>query len=537
MRRSDPRNLLARISEIPHLAQVIPQLPPEVLHRVVQHCGLEDCAELVALATSEQLSAVFDLDLWRADRAGADEQLDPARFCRWLEVLVDEGVSAAAEKLARMDAALLIAGLASQIAVFDRAVFVSPIELTGADPVIDAAFERGLHRDVGGYSIIAKHTDSWDAIVGLLAELDEHHPDAFHRVMRGCRLLSNSASEIDGLHDLPGDSEQVHFDLAFARERRREPQGYVTPAQAGAFLRGARAVSVDADRAPWSRRPPAQDERLPLRTESQDGSSAALTEFIEVLGDAGLLPERNPPLLTGSGDPLDRASGCGADPEALLSRIQVCMRVVRARDPMVFSKRSEELAFLANVLAAGCPIQERPFTPREASDAAAAICNLGLENWPRRWLAPALDAAGSDEALLAHDLVSAFQVGWAVLYRDVVMFAARQLVTTIHDLRCSDREIEMGLYVLRRQLTRHIETGAPWRARPAFDVLALLDMPSWAALLALIAECPVMLANITGPAGSGVRSINPSEFQFISTRGHLAAVRDFMCRLPEALTS
>ena len=55
--RRDPRNLLDRILDTPHLAHVVPRLPPEVLHRVIQSCGLEDCGELVALATPGQLAA------------------------------------------------------------------------------------------------------------------------------------------------------------------------------------------------------------------------------------------------------------------------------------------------------------------------------------------------------------------------------------------------------------------------------------------------------------------------------------------------
>src|SRR5262245_58393030 len=75
-RRESPesRGLLERILETPHLAHVVPRLPPELLHRVIQTCGLEDCADLVALATPEQLVRVFDLDLWRSARPGLDEQ-------------------------------------------------------------------------------------------------------------------------------------------------------------------------------------------------------------------------------------------------------------------------------------------------------------------------------------------------------------------------------------------------------------------------------------------------------------------------------
>ena len=43
--------LLDRILKPRNSREVVPQLRPEVLHRLIQHCGLEDCGELLALAT------------------------------------------------------------------------------------------------------------------------------------------------------------------------------------------------------------------------------------------------------------------------------------------------------------------------------------------------------------------------------------------------------------------------------------------------------------------------------------------------------
>src|SRR5687767_1223446 len=117
----DPRPLLDRILETSHLAHVVPRLPPEMLHRVIQTCGLEDCGELVALATPGQLAAVFDLDLWRSAQSGLDEQFDADRFGLWLEVLMESGATVAAQKLAAVDVDLAIAGFAQHIRVFDPA--------------------------------------------------------------------------------------------------------------------------------------------------------------------------------------------------------------------------------------------------------------------------------------------------------------------------------------------------------------------------------------------------------------------------------
>ncbi len=62
-------------------------------------------------------------------------------------------------------------------------------------------------------------------------------------------------------------------------------------------------------------------------------------------------------------------------------------------------RRTQELAYLANAIVAGCSLQARPFTAQEASDAAVATCNLGLENWPPHWLPPASRLALPDDFL------------------------------------------------------------------------------------------------------------------------------------------
>src|SRR5258708_1989168 len=211
----------------PNLELAAPRLQREVLQWVIQTVGLEACDEIVALATPGQLTRVFDLDLWRSNQPGLDEQFDADRFGVWIELLLDCGETVAAHKLADMDADLVIAGLAQHLRVID----------------IAAGVAAGPHeRDVGAYRVVAKRTDSWDAIGAVLVALGTERQDAFHRVMRGCRRLSNSNPEIDGLHDLLTDGEQAMFDLAFDRERRREKQGFVTPAQARAFLQMSRHV-------------------------------------------------------------------------------------------------------------------------------------------------------------------------------------------------------------------------------------------------------------------------------------------------------
>jgi hypothetical protein len=539
---TDGRHLLDRILNTPRLEHVVPRLQPDLLHRVIQTCGLEDCGALVALVTPEQLARIFDLDLWRAPQPSRDEQFDADRFGLWLEVLVETGAAAAAQKLAGMDVDLVAAGLTQHVLVYDRAA-VTPYETLDGEMVdVSRAIEDGLTSDVGGYLLVARREDSWEAIVEVLMSLGAGHPDYFHQVMGGCRMLSNSGREIDGLDDLLAEGDQVMFDLAVDREGRREKQGYVTPAQARAFFQMSRQLRLGSDAMPpanlFARAYfQALDERVGADVDSESGLLAAASEessasedtaeavaaVFDVLLEAGVLAQAPRALLGGPEGHAPR-----------LGRIQARMQFVLDSDQAVYSTRSEELAYLANTLMAGCSIQARPFMAQEASDAAVAVCNLGLENWPPHWL-PADATSPPDSFLIDHDLVSVFQAGWAVLYNDVIMYAAEQLIGVLTRMRCDDREIQTGLDVLRVKMEKYWQAGTPWRARDALDVIATLDMPAWAVLLALIDECPVLRAGIGALKDSRTLSVSASDFEFISENSQIASVRQFMQSLPETL--
>jgi hypothetical protein len=347
------------------------------------------------------------------------------------------------------------------------------------------------------------------------------------------------------------------FDLSGDRERRRETQGYLAPAQARAFLEMSRRLRLESGGVPPPGNPIAHayfraigettatdaqgspkhlpegsgEESAPKPIETVAGD---VERLLDVLLDAGILAQQPRALLAGSQEQVPR-----------LGRIQDQMRLVLDRNQAAYTKRNEELAFLANTLMAGCSIQARPFTAQEAWDAAVAICNLGLENWPpthstqAREGPPAVEIgmALADDFLVGHDLVGVFQVGWTVLHDDVSMYAAAQLIEALTHLRCADGEIQSGLDSLRTEMARQLRAGAPWRAREALDVIASLDMPAWAALLGLIDECPVIHAGIAASRDSRTRAVGASAFEFISENRQVASVREFMQVLPEILRS
>src|SRR5262249_60323702 len=105
------------------------------------------------------------------------------------------------------------------------------------------------------------------------------------------------------------DGDQVMFDLAVGRDQRREQQGYVTPAQASAFLQMSRRIQLAHDT-----RPPANplagayfraiDEKTAVDASSvpaclrsgtdvpdpQETSAETTAAFVSVLLEAGILP-------------------------------------------------------------------------------------------------------------------------------------------------------------------------------------------------------------------------------------------------------
>jgi len=535
-KRQEHGTALEQILGTPNLEQVVPRMQPELLPRVIQSRGLEDCGEIVMLATPQQLTQIFDLDLWRSGQPGMEEQFDADRFGIWLEVLAEFGAGMASQKIAEMDADLVIAGLAQHVRVFDCAV-VTPYRTTdGGQSTGIRALDHGLACDVGGYRLVATRTDSWEAIVLILISLDAEHNDYFHRVMRGCRALSNAGREPD-VQDLVDEKHQVIFDLALDRERRQDEKGYVPPAQARAFLEMSRALRLGSDTMPPANpiaraylrslestaaaHTPAQPLQKPEEPALKEAVQATVS-LVQALREAGIIAQQPRALLNGS-----------QNQTSDLSHIRTRMQFVFDCDNNAYARRSEELMYIANTIMAGCGLQGRSFTTQEAWDAAAATCNLGLENWPSQWIrAKALP----NDFLVHHDLVTVFQVGWTMLHREVSMYTAQQLLEVLGRFQCEDCSVQAELDELRIQLSSCYRTGMPWRARNALDVIAILDMAAWTALLGLIDECPVLHAALRASQTPRTRSVSASAFEFISENSQIAFIREFMQSLPDTLS-
>jgi hypothetical protein len=326
------------------------------------------------------------------------------------------------------------------------------------------------------------------------------------------------------------------FDLAFDRERRRDEQGYVMPAQARAFLQMSRQVQLGSGTmpaanpiaraylrsiAPAAAHNAAEDLHSSGEPVPSADHSEAAAALADVLLEAGIIAQQPRALLTGS-----------QNHTSALRHIRAHMRFVLDYAPNAYASRNEELTYIANTIMAGCSLQGRAFTTQEAWDAAAAVCNLGLENWPPGWISA---KSLPDNFLANHDLVTVFQVGWTVLHKDAGTYAAEHLLQVLAGLRCDDSDVQTSIDALRRKLAASCRAGMPWRARDDMEVLAILDTPAWATLLGLIDECPVLHAALKASRHSQTHSVSASAFEFISENSQIAAIREFIQSLPETL--
>ena len=370
--RPSSRTLLARVLETPELPTQIQALPGPVLGKLIDHVGLEDAAELVALATTEQLAQIFDEDLWHSARPGEDERFDADRFLLWLQIMLEAGERFVAERLAELPQDLVTLAFQRHLLVLSEDALRA--ELTAGDDEAEGAekaFESCLSEEIDEYQLIWRGGDGWDDVLSALLAFDRDHHSLCQDVLERCAQLSQEYIEDNGgLYEVLSSDQMLENDLAAERESRRAERGYVAPSAAAAFLRLARRplanVAVPPERDALTRayfRELARSPAAPATTTppSRRQDLARLLEVSGITRDAA-----TPPLLV-SGDR-------GREMPLLMSALQR----LATDAPAAFSERSEELAYLSNVLVAGAAIDGRRLRPLEAVEHAIAAVSFGL---------------------------------------------------------------------------------------------------------------------------------------------------------------
>lgn len=349
-RRPDPPStgLLMRILEQPGVAAAVRAMPGAELAELIDRIGLEDAGELIALASAEQLQRVFDDDLWRADRVGGDETFRPERFALWLRVMSEAGDEALVRRLCELPDDLLALAVHRLVLVLDMDVVEEQLGWAGDEAApIQRALEGAAFEEWEEFRLIARQPEVWHDIWNALLLLDREEHARLRAILQQCCAMSTEyINGQGGLYQVLTAEEMLEDDVAAARDDRRAGEGFISPADARAFLELARR-----DRAPETRDPITR--AYFRRLQQPDVTLAAAPPAAEVK-DLAVATERVAPFL------------------------EQALNDLRQSDPTSCAARIRELGYLVNVwMAAGAHDGRRP-RPVEALETVLRTCEAGL---------------------------------------------------------------------------------------------------------------------------------------------------------------
>lgn len=387
--------LLRQLLEEPELAPALRALPAPTLRQLILRVGLEDAGGLVALSTLEQLREVFDEDLWRSTRPGEDEAFDATRFVVWLEVLLEGGEAFVADRLAELSEDFLVFAVARLVRVLDVEVLMTWATTPDEAGLLDTLVETQPCQELDEYLMVSRTEWGWDAVLTTLLALDERHPDLLRAVLSRCAAATHDevGSPETLLAVLRGE-ELLLEDARGEREERRAERGYVSPADARAFLALARTAPVSPEDDPITRAYFRELKR------GAAASPAAATTAV---------PPQSPPVRQ-----LLAEAGVEAEaPETSLatsSLFRQALAELCEHDAVAHQRVLEELAYLANALVAGDTSAARGWRPVEAAERVLELCDEGLRAIAARG---GSGPSRAHEVLLRWGAVGVFRVAWA----------------------------------------------------------------------------------------------------------------------------
>jgi len=522
-----PNELLNHILDQEELPAIIQSLDTRTLTRLIRHVGLEDSAPIVSLATADQLERVLDEDLWYSEDPGQDEIFNADRFGLWLEIMQETGSEFAARKVMELDENLVTLGLCQLVWV---AGLDDPALCAGDDRIWDSSPNYSF----GSYRVIAKNEARWNAVFSLLVELNELDFDRLTRLLDRCRWICQKYIEDDGgLFHVLSAGEMLEEDVSAERQERKEDRGFVTPTSAAVFLLQSRstplkeiiaAKTMDHGSRAYLRSAEAQAEAAvgsQTNVNSPPKGPSASTDlkvrqFVRTLQDAEVLPASDLKLLS--------YDGAGSWEHHL--PLAKAMRFFNQSDPDLYSQRLTELSYLSNVLIAGCGFKDRTFQPQEAAEAAFSTCNLGAEYLLMQDAGLRKDQPIDPMTALLkqHHLVKLFQLGWKILFEQVVLYTAKAVSVFINQRKqeIADPDQISELTRMFFMLRYYILSGRPWEFAESMDYLQIfLDSETVVALTELLQEHPTLPDLIAKKGGH-----RPSPF--IWSRAHIRTIRRFL---------
>ncbi len=355
------RSIVAAIVEDPALVRAVRELNAATLAGLVRQVGLEDSGALLALATPTQLARLADDELWRA-APGADDDFDADRFGVWLQVLLDEGRNVAADALLALDEDLLAHALAEHVYVLDLdelAPHMATGDIADAD-AIEKVMEASLSHELDELLLLSRRYDGWDALIDVLHELDARDHDLVRRLLERVCAATMSRVADDGLYSVLTEAETLLEDARGGRDDRRAERGFVSGADARAFLAGADRAGGRAGDDPITR---AYFRHLGQARDVSAASDAA-AQLVAMLRQSGAIEPRRPAL---------PETATGASPTRAL------LHELREAEPERWERATAELLYLANIVMAGATFDGAPIDQFDAVTAALAFCDAGDE--------------------------------------------------------------------------------------------------------------------------------------------------------------
>jgi hypothetical protein len=381
---------LNRLLEDPALAGKIQSLSAPVLAELLQTTGLEDAGEIIALATTQQLCDVMDMDVWRNSIAGEDAFFDADRFLLWLEILLEAGESALVKRLAELPEDLIIMAFYSHILVLnldDMATEMAGVQQDTRD-LTEKVLESALGIEIGPYFIIARKHDGWDTLCAAVTALDDSAPDLLEKILSRCCYTSwEYIADNGGLYEVLTAEEMLASDAAADRADRRAAKGYVAPSDATAFLKLALQTPT---------------EGLLHNSEPDPITLAYRREWSGAQKRAVRKRGASPPVNEVASPPANGFETALAALEPLLG--------ADGEEGM------QSILYLANIVVSGLGTSDAPIRPADALRAAMDVCGVGYD-----LLEAEAKPADAGDPLRGTSVENLFMAGWKTLAKGRVL--------------------------------------------------------------------------------------------------------------------
>lgn len=166
VRRLPGKQKYRLILEAADAESLVRRLPAQEIYLLIKELGLDNAAELVALASTEQITAFLDLDCWDRD------QLDEKSALPWLALLLEVGEEKVVETAREMEFELLVL-IASKLVTITRGPEAlldedALHERTQMDAIYDVEYADSETAKIVGAFLDILHRHDRDLYIGLM---------------------------------------------------------------------------------------------------------------------------------------------------------------------------------------------------------------------------------------------------------------------------------------------------------------------------------------------------------------------------------